>query len=228
MASSRMPDDGESLRRDARGEYDSAVALARTGGLMNVYTLALFAHVVGAIGTFVGVSIWLFAAEALRRARRVGQVRALISLIQPSGVVALASIILLGVAGFYMARTAWGVQSTWIVVATISFLLLAPFGAFVIDPRLRALAKLIALAHEGPLPAALAARTHDPLVGIGLYTYVGVLLGIVFLMTTKPPLATSMLAMMIATALGLATGLALWLAARSDLRVMLQMRDPAG
>lgn len=195
---------------------------------MNIYTIALFAHVVGAIGTFVGVSVWLFAAEALRRARRVGQVRTLIGLIQPSGVVAIASIILLGIAGLYMAQTTWGTRAAWIVVATISFLLLAPFGAFVIDPRLRALAKLIALAPEGPLPPALAARTHDPLVGVGLYTYIGVLLGIVFLMTTKPPLATSILAMSIATVIGLATGLLLWWAARSNVRMMLQVRDPAG
>jgi hypothetical protein len=199
---------------------------------MNIYPTALFAHVVGAIGTFVGVSIWLFATEALRRALRralrLGQVRTLIGLIQPSGVVAVASIILLGIAGLYMAQTTWGVQAPWIVVATISFLLLAPFGAFVIDPRLRALAKLIALAPEGPLPPALVARTHDPLVGVGLYTYIGVLLGIVFLMTTKPPLATSILAMSVATVIGLATGLLLWWAARSNARMMLQVREPAG
>ncbi len=185
---------------------------------MNLYTIALFAHIVGAIGTFIGVSIWLFSAEALRRARRVEQVRTLTSLIQPSGVVAIVSILLLGVAGIYMAVTAWGEQATWIAVATISFLLLAPFGAFVIDPRLRAIARLAAAAPDGPLPATLTARTHDPLVGVGLYTYVGVLLGIVYLMTTKPPLATSILAMVVATMFGLAVGLLLWWAARSNAR----------
>src|SRR5215469_7118963 len=145
---------------------------------MPIYPLMLFVHIVGAIGTFVGVGVWLFAALALRRAQTVGQVRALTSLIQPSGVVAIVSILVLGIAGFYMGITVWGERATWIIVATISFLVLAPFGAFVIDPRLRAIGKTAAELPDGPLPAELAARTHDPLVGIGLALYIGVLLGI--------------------------------------------------
>jgi hypothetical protein len=182
---------------------------------MTTYTLALFVHIVGAIGTFIGVSVWLFAAMALRRAQSVGQVRALTSLIQPSGIVTIVSILLLGVAGFYMAITVWGERATWIIVATISFLLLAPFGAVVIDRRLRALAKAAATALDGPLPESLAARAQDPLVGIGLSVYIGVLLGIVFLMTTKPTLFDSIIVIAIATALGLASGLLLWWVTRA-------------
>jgi hypothetical protein len=185
---------------------------------MSNYNLALFVHIVGAIGAFIGVGVWLFAALALRRAQNVGQVRALTSLIQPSGVVTIVSILLLGVAGFYMALTAWGEQATWIIVATLSFLLLAPFGAFVIDPRLRAVAKAAAEAPDGPLPATLAVRTRDPLVGIGLYTYVGVLLGIVFLMTNKPSVEVSIVAMVVAMALGLGSGLPLLRATRAHSR----------
>lgn len=171
----------------------------------------------GVIGTFIGVSIWLFVAAALRRAQQVAQVRTFTRLVQPSGVIAIVSILLLGIARFYMALTAWGEQATWIIVATISFVLLAPFGACVIDPRLRALARAAA-APDGPLPAAMAARTHDPLVRIGLYLYVGVLVGIVFLMTTKPPLAISIFAMVVAAMLGLAVGLPLWWTTRSSAR----------
>jgi Predicted integral membrane protein (DUF2269) len=177
---------------------------------MTLYTFALFLHIVGAIGMFAGVSTWLFVAVALRRARQVAQVRALSSLIQPSGVLTIVSILLLGVAGFYMAITVWGERASWIIVATISFLLLAPFGAFVIDPRLRALGRAAAALSDGKLPATVAARTRDPLVGLGLWTYVSVLLGIVFLMTNKPPLGVAISAMVVATALGLATGLLTW------------------
>jgi hypothetical protein len=183
---------------------------------MSIYTLMLFVHVVGAIGTFAGVGVWLFAGLALRRARHVAQIRALTSLIQPSGVLAVTSILLLGIAGFYMAVTVWGERATWIIVATISFLLLAPFGVFVIDPRLRAIDKAAAAAPDGPLPEALAVRARDPVVGIGLITYIGVLLGIVFLMTNKPPLAASILAMLVATGLSLASGVLVWWAARSN------------
>jgi Predicted integral membrane protein (DUF2269) len=175
-----------------------------------LYTLALFVHIVGAIGAFIGVSVWLFAAMALRRAQSVGQVRALTSLIQPSGALAVVSIALLGVAGFYMAITVWGERATWIIVATVSFLLLAPFGAVVIDQRLRALAKAAAAAPDGPLPASLAARAQDPLVGMGLSVYLATLLGIVFLMTNKPPLADSIATMLVAALLGLLSSAPLW------------------
>lgn len=185
---------------------------------MSLYTLALFVHVVGAIGTFIGVSVWLFAAMALRRAQTVGQVRVLTGLIQPSGALAVVSILLLGVAGVYMAITVWGERATWIIVATISFVLLAPFGVFVIDPRLRVIARAAAAAPDGPLPTSLAARTRDPLVGIGLSVYIGVLLGIVFLMTTKPSTGVCIIAMVVATVLGLASGWLLWWVARSRSR----------
>jgi hypothetical protein len=177
---------------------------------MTPYNLALFLHILGAIGVFVGVSTWLFVAVALRRAHQVAQVRILSGLIQPSGVLTIASLVLLGVAGFYMALTAWGEQATWIIVATISFLLLAPFGALLIDPRLRAVGKEAATASDGALPQALAARIRHPLVGVGLCVYVGVLLGIVFLMTNKPPLGTAIGVMVVATLLGLASGVLLW------------------
>ena len=185
---------------------------------MPIYTLMLFVHIVGAIGTFVGVGVWLFAALALRRTQTVGQVRALTSLIQPSGVLAIVSILLLGVAGFYMGITVWGERATWIIVATISFLLLAPFGVFVIDPRLRAVAKAAAAAPDGPLPETLATHTRDPLAGIGLSVYICVLLGIVFLMTTKPSTGVSILAMVVATLLGLISGVLLLLGARTRSR----------
>lgn len=178
---------------------------------MSLYTLALFVHVVGVIGAFIGVSVWLFAAVAVRRAHQVGQVRTLMSLIQPSGSVAVAGILLLGAAGIYMAWTAWGLQASWIVVATVSFLLLAPVGIFVIDPRLRTLAKAATAAPDGPLPASLAAQARDPLVGIGLSVYIAVLLGIVFLMTNKPTVGVAILAVVVASVLGLASGLSLWL-----------------
>ncbi|HEV2237394.1 MAG TPA: hypothetical protein VGR57_12100 [Ktedonobacterales bacterium] len=182
---------------------------------MSLYTLALFCHIVGAIGTFIGVSVWLFVAAALRRAQQVAQVRALSGLVQPSGVLAVGSILLLGVAGFYMATNLWGEHATWIIVATISFLLLAPFGVFLIDPRLRAVAKVAAASPDGVLPPALATRARDPLVSVGLCIYVSVLLGIVFLMTNKPTFEVSILAIVVATVLGLVTGLLLWWATRT-------------
>jgi hypothetical protein len=189
---------------------------------MNTYTLALFVHVVGAIAVFVGVGVWLFAAAALRRTKYVAQVRALAGLTVAAGNVAVGGVLLLAVAGFYMALTAWSIQAPWLIVATVGFALLAPFGVLVIDPRIRALGKAAAAAPEGPLPPSLALRTRDPVVAAGLCAYVGVLLGIVFLMTNKPPLMASIVAVVVAMILGVVSAVPLWWATRPGLR------EPAG
>jgi hypothetical protein len=182
---------------------------------MSFYTFALFVHVCGAIGIFAGLGVWLFGVAVLRRVERVEQVRLVIGPLLAAGNLVVGSILALAAAGIYMAVTAWAdARPAWILVATTSFLLLAPVGAFLLDPRLRAVAALVRATADGPLPAALAAGARDPVLGAGLRTFVAVLLGIVFLMTTKPQLMEALLAMGVAAAVGVASGVPLWFAAR--------------
>lgn len=46
---------------------------------MNLYTVAFFLHVSGAIGAFISLGLWLFGLFALQRAKLVEQVRALLA-----------------------------------------------------------------------------------------------------------------------------------------------------
>lgn len=156
---------------------------------MSLYTFALFAHVTGAIGVFAGLSAWLFGVALLRRAERVEQVRLIVGMILAVGNLVVASILVLAVAGIYMAVTVWAAaRPAWILVATVSFLLLAPFGVLVIDRRVRTIARQARSIPDELLSPALAAATRDPVLDAGLRIYIAILLGIVFLMTTKPHL----------------------------------------
>ena len=186
---------------------------------MSAYTVALFMHVSGAIGIFAGLSVWVFGVGALRRSQRVEQVRILAALIIRAGNLTVGSIIILGVAGFYMALTVWGIGTPWILVATVAFALLAPGGLLIIDPRVQAIAKQARDLQDGALPEALAARTRDPLLGTGLNAYVACLFGIVFVMTNKPAVVESMLAIAIAVAIGVLTSLPLWSSAHVQRRI---------
>ena len=174
---------------------------------MNIYTIVLFLHVSGAIGYFVGIGTWLFILVGLRRAQRVEQVRALVNLIALSGPFTGISVLLILATGFYMALTAWSLQTGWIAVALISLVLMVPLGAALIEPRRRAINRLAQEAPDGLLPQSLERRTHDPILGTALQTVAALLLGIVFLMTTKPALIGSLIVMVAALALGLASGL---------------------
>ena len=173
---------------------------------MSIYSIVLFLHVSGAIGYFVSIGAWLFALVGLRRAQRVEQVRALVNLIGLSGPLSGISVLLLLAAGLYMAFTAWSLLTGWILVALISLVLMAPLGTALIEPRRRAIDRLARETPDGPLPQSLEQRTHDPILLTALLTIATLLLGIVFLMTTKPALTGSLIVIAIALALGLASG----------------------
>ena len=199
---------------------------------MSIYNIVLFLHVSGAIGYFIGMGTWLFGFAAIRRAQRVEQVRALTNLTGRLGLFFGISVLLILATGLYMALTAWSLQTGWIGVALISLVLIAPLSTALIEPRRRAIDRLAREAPDGPLPQALERRTHDPILATALQTVAALLLGIVFLMTTKPALTGSLIVMAVALALGLASGLLVFRATRTRGQGVTthenQMREPVG
>jgi hypothetical protein len=188
---------------------------------MHRYKIELFLHVSGAIAVFVAYGILLFGMAALRRATRVEQVRALagplvagrrmgLEHIPFIAVPVITGVILLVATGLDMALTAWGLRRTWMVVATVSLVLITPLPLLVIGPRLYAVAGAAEREPDGPLSEALVARIHDPILWAALAAVTAVLLGIVFLMTNKPSLGISVVAMLAALGIGLVSSLPLW------------------
>ncbi len=180
--------------------------------MLSDYTIALFLHVMSAIGFFLGAGIWLFGLAMLRRAQRVEQVRSILTLVARTGPVFGISAVILLAAGIYMTVTVWGFEQGWIRIAMLGIVLLIALGVGVIDPRRRALSRLANDAPDGPLPQALAQRTQEKLLSIAIYVQVFLLLGIVFLMTTKLALVGSLIALAVALVLGLVAG---WLVSRT-------------
>jgi small-conductance mechanosensitive channel len=176
-----------------------------------LYRLTLFAHILGMIGFFMALGVYVFGLAALRRARRVEQVRAIGRTIFLTDAVAVVGILLLAATGLTMALTTWNVRTGWIAVAIVSFILIAPIGPLIVERRLQVIEREAKMAEEGPLPDALALRISDPVIGAALAVLIALLLGIVFLMTTKPTsLLDAIISMLIALAAGLALGAPLW------------------
>jgi hypothetical protein len=174
---------------------------------MSIYTIVLFLHIVGAIGYFLGIGMWLFILLGLRRAQRVEQVRALIHLNDLSGPFSGISALLLLAAGLYLALTAWSLLTGWILVALISLLLMVPTSAALIAPRRSAIVKQMAReAPGGEISEALERHIDDPVLATVCTTVLTLLLGLVFLMTTKPNLVGSLIVIVVALLLGLAAG----------------------
>src|SRR5271166_6472632 len=106
---------------------------------MSVYTFALFAHVIGAVGMFTGFGTWFLGLIALRRAERVEQVRTITTLLALAHSVGAGSVVLVIIPGLYMALTMWGLQTSWIAVSIAGVLVAASIGPILIEPRVKAL-----------------------------------------------------------------------------------------
>jgi hypothetical protein len=188
---------------------------------MSLISVALFLHVLAAMGYSVATLISPFGLSMLRRAQRVEQARPLLSLLEITGPISGVSLLIILVTGSYMTSTTWGWQTAWIDVTLGSLLLLAlPTGA-VMGIRRHALATLANQMPDGPLPESLRRRISDPLLGASTIMLVGLLLGMVFLMTVKPELVGALIVM------GISVGASLVLSLVVSLRQYAPAARPA-
>src|SRR6266567_2473214 len=192
---------------------------------MSIYTIVLFVHIIGAIGYFLSIGTWLFILVGLRRAQRVEHVRALIKLNDLSGPFGAGSAVVLLIAGLYLALTAWSLLTGWILVALISLILMVPTTAALIAPRRSAIVKQLAReAPGGELSEALERHLDDPVLATVCTTVAALLLGLIYLMTTKPNLVGSLIVMVVALLLGLAAGVLISRMRRAPQRGMVDQR----
>jgi hypothetical protein len=152
-----------------------------------------FIHVCAAMGIFGAAAIEGASVLELNRAGASPTALQGFGLARRLGSISFALILLTGI---FLTQTVWGWQIAWISVSMSSIVVMVAIGATVTR---RAMARL-----RGPAPDAAGA--YDALVWSFL-TRVGILIGIVFLMTVKPPLKESLIAVAAATGAGFLAGL---------------------
>ena len=201
MNGNRRRRDGEmAMLRSARHKV-----LASQEAAVSLYSVLVFLHIVGALGIFAGITLEQAGLANLRRASTNAQVRQWLPLLRmlrrvegPAGLVILAT-------GFYFVATRWGHQA-WIGLALLGMVVMAVLGAAFTGRRVSAIAKVLPIA-DGPIPAALRQRLHDPLLRTSASLRAALGLGIVFNMSVKPAPVGALTAMGVALALGAAASL---------------------
>lgn len=171
------------------------------------YRIVLFLHLAGAVAAFVGVGVSFLAALTVRRVRRTEEIKSLASIYEMGAALALVGVVVVAASGLGMALAVWGLGVGWVQVAIGAFALMAPVGPFIVGPRIELLIEAARGLEDGPLSPALMARVSDPLPKIGLLVVMGDLAGIVFIMTVKPALTASILAVVAFVGLGAALAL---------------------
>ena len=169
---------------------------------MSVYSIAVFLHIVGALGIFAAIGLEWAGLSNLRRASDTAQVREWFRLLAAPRTVAGPSGLLVLVSGIYLSATRWGPQG-WILVALGGMVLIAVVGGAVGGRRAAAIARALP-AEAGPVPPTLRQRLDDPALTLSLRARTALLLGIVFLMTVRPSWGGALAVMGIALLLGLA------------------------
>ena len=170
---------------------------------MSLSSLALFLHVTGALLLFVTLTVEGIALRLLRRAATSAEAAGASAMLRVNRIVGPISAIGVLVPGLYMTATNWG-AAAWIVVALISWALIAVLGAF---NGIRVLALQRLLAQEGGSSAM--AQLRNPLFFVSWLTRVGIALGVIFLMTVKPGALGSVIVVVIAAGAGMAVGVGL-------------------
>jgi hypothetical protein len=141
---------------------------------VNLYSIALFAHIVGAILVFV-----LLTIEGL--GLRIG-----FDYAQLNRVLGPVSAVLILVPGLYMMAAQWG-WAGWIVTGIATYALIAGVGAYTGISVMRG-------------------RMNRRTAVVSWLVRIGMALGVAFVMTVKPSLVFSVVAVLAGVALGAAVG----------------------
>lgn len=173
---------------------------------MNDYSIALFLHIVGTLGMFVVLGFEWIAVRRLGHATTVGQVRDWLQASNGLRRIGMVSMLTLFASGVYMMVTVWG-GVPWITVTLGTLVLLMLVAALTGRPM--AAIRRTVTTETGPLSPALASALYDPRFRVGIQFRTTVTLGIVFLMTVKPDMAGSLVAIALAALIGVALSLPL-------------------
>jgi small-conductance mechanosensitive channel len=170
------------------------------------YTLALFVHVLGAIGLFVAVSLIVVAFVRMRRASTVEQVREWASVANVAGKsLVFISLVILAPA-VYLVILAWGFATPWVMASLITFIVLAIMGAAVNGRTIERVVAMARAAAPGPIPDELRTQLLAPRLWIAEAVRLALLVGILGLMTLKPDLVGSLLILVGMLLLGIILG----------------------
>ena len=166
---------------------------------MDLYSVLIFAHVLGAVALFAALGIEVAAFRRLRGARTAHQARTWIGPLREAGRLGPAVMVTILIAGVWMMAVRWGAEP-WIITALVGLVVMAVLGTALTRPAMGRLGT--SLAGESPqLPPDFRVLVEGPL-RISLWLRLAIAVGILGLMTAKPEAFGSLAIMGAAMAIG--------------------------
>ena len=166
---------------------------------MELYSVLIFAHVVGAVSLFAALGIEVAAFRRLRGVAAAGQARTWMGPLRDAGRLGPAAMVTILVAGVWMMALRWGPEP-WIITALVGLVVMAVLGAALTRRAMGRLGALL-VRESQQLPEDLRPLVEGPL-RISLLLRLAVAVGILGLMTLKPDAFASVVIMGAALASG--------------------------
>ena len=168
--------------------------------------VALFFHICGVLILFGSAGLEITSLTMLQRTRTVAVGRAWASLNRPLEFSFPIAVVVLIASGLYMLHENPDFKQAqpWAMTVLVLLVALAILGAAVNGRRMMAIYEGLQEAPDGPIPAEIAARIHEPLLLTSILTMTGAILGAVLIMTVKPGLRDAIIVAVVSMILGAA------------------------
>jgi len=157
------------------------------------YTLALFVHILGAIGLFVAVSLIVVAFVRMRQASTLEQVREWAAVANLAGKSLIFISLVILAPALYMVIIAWGFTTPWVMASLITFIVLSTMGATMNGRTIERVVATAQAASPGIVPNELRTQLMAPQLWLAEGVRLMLLIGILCLMTMKPDILFSLL-----------------------------------
>ncbi len=170
----------------------------------NFYSsIALFLHIVGALGVFISLGLEWTGLQQIRSALQPEQVRSWMGIFKSSRKLGFISMLTTVITGLFMMVTDWG-GVAWIFVSIGALVLMIGFSAALTGPRMADIWRALTV-EKGTLSKTFYRFTNQSILWISIQTRLAIALGIIFLKIAKPELNDSLLTIGIAIVLGIAS-----------------------
>jgi hypothetical protein len=174
---------------------------------MNNYSIALFLHIVGALGFFLVLGLEWIGLSQIRSAMLREEADAILGTIKSTSRLGIISILTTVVTGIYMMLTVWRTVP-WILVVLGAFILETVLFVVLTEPRIKAIGQALTK-ERGSLSPPFHNLVNHPILWISVQTRTAIILGIIFLKIAKPDLGGSLLTIGVTIVLGVASALPL-------------------
>lgn len=172
---------------------------------MNSFSIALFLHIVGALGVSVALGLEWIGLSQTRRATAPEEIRAILGVVKSTSRLGFVSMLTTVITGIYMVLNGLG-WVPWILVVLGALIFVIALARVLTAPRMADIGHALT-AEKRPVSQSFHNLVNHPILWISIQTRVAIVLGIVFLKIATPDLGGSLVTIGIGAALGVASAL---------------------